>query len=404
MSHRLRRGLVSGGVLTALAAAWTTLCWFLTELLANVALRVVAAQDGLVEGYRSALLLSWRTAAAGLLLLVAIVFAVAVIRGARVRRLPRWPFALGLVVLLALATGLGPVGQVYFQESLPRQQNRWGFCPIFAPGSTQRLDLGWEGFPPMEVRVNDEGYRDDDWTIPAPEDGTRRVVLVGDSHVWGHGIPDASGLLDRHLEQALKREGGAPWDVWNVALAPAAFWYYAAAIERAVPAARARYAVASIYPTDVSFLDEQRAMADKGDFFCSLAYQFGLMSDLLWMVHHVTFPKGNDFASDPAVQEANRAWFEQLVAFVERSGITLVIWQPMGAVELLKPWHGRPGLVFLDWRSAFGTHCTEMECNWQEDPTLAYPDGHPLASTNARVAEVIARTILELEAQRPAVR
>lgn len=396
MSRRLLRLGIGGGVAVFLAAAWTVIAWSLVDQGLRTALRVIAAYDGIVGGYRSALLLSWRTMAFGLLLVVAILFVLVVLRLARSRGIPRWAVALALVAFLGVG-GLLNAARPFAERPAA---NRWGFCPIFAPGETSLVELGWEGFPPMKVTPNRDGYRDDDWPIPPPQDGTNRVVLVGDSHVWGHGVPDSSGLLDKYLEQELNAAGAGRHDVWNVALAPASLWYYAAAIQRVAPVAGARYAVAVVYPDDVCFVDEQRAMADKGSTFCRLAAEFDLIVDLLWMFHHVSAPQ--DYATDPRVQEANRAWFEQLVAFSEAQGLTLIVWQPVGAVELLKPYHGRPGLVFLEWQEEFRTPCGMQGCDRRGDPAFTYPDGHPLPSTNAMVARVIARTILRLEAARGA--
>lgn len=155
----------------------------------------------------------------------------------------------------------------------------------------------------------------------------------------------------------------------------------------------------SVYPTDVAFVDEQRVLADRGPAFRLMAKRTGLLGDLLWMAHHVWWPGDEvDIAGDEDVVAANREPFERLLAFAAQEKITLVVWQPLGAVELLQPYVGRPGVVFLDWRTAFGgAHCDGAVCDWQDDAALAFPDGHPLPTTNGKVADVIAGAILGLE-------
>jgi len=249
----------------------------------------------------------------------------------------------------------------------------------------------------MQVTVNAESYRDD-WQLPPREDGTIRVLLVGDSNVFGHGIPDKSGTLDVFLEKALNAAGAARWDVWNVANHPAALWYSTEAIRRIAPDAHPRYAVLYVDDTDLTFVDEQRALADQPGWFYSLERHVGLYDDLLWMWHHTGWP-AEKVQRNSAVVAAGREAFERLLAFADAQGVGLVVWEAVGPLRFFDPYRGRPGLAFVDWRNAIGARCPAQRgvCTWRDDPTFAYPDGHPLPATNGRIAGAVARALMELE-------
>jgi hypothetical protein len=65
--------------------------------------------------------------------------------------------------------------------------------------------------------VNSRGYRDAERAIPAPP-GVRRVLSLGDSFAWGHGV-EADDAYPARLERRLRRERpGETWEVVNLAL------------------------------------------------------------------------------------------------------------------------------------------------------------------------------------------
>lgn len=78
------------------------------------------------------------------------------------------------------------------------------------------LDYLWDqparryGTPPGLYGSNSHGFHEREWGPKAP--GTRRVVVVGDSVVWGFGL-----ALEETLTRVAEDELGAGWEVLNTA-------------------------------------------------------------------------------------------------------------------------------------------------------------------------------------------
>lgn len=68
-----------------------------------------------------------------------------------------------------------------------------------------------KGYPP--ATVNAHGLRDPERPFAKPP-GTTRIVVLGDSFMFGHGVADDSTCV-RHLERALNARGGPPVEVIN---------------------------------------------------------------------------------------------------------------------------------------------------------------------------------------------
>lgn len=66
----------------------------------------------------------------------------------------------------------------------------------------------------IAIRTNRLGLRDAE-IAPEPTPGTRRVLLLGDSVVFGQELPDDQ-VLARQLERALDSSGGGPAEVVNM--------------------------------------------------------------------------------------------------------------------------------------------------------------------------------------------
>ena len=64
-------------------------------------------------------------------------------------------------------------------------------------------------------RENARGFRDEERTFEKPP-GTRRVVCVGDSFTWGHGV-EMEDAYPRRLERLLSVKRGEPWQAINLA-------------------------------------------------------------------------------------------------------------------------------------------------------------------------------------------
>lgn len=67
------------------------------------------------------------------------------------------------------------------------------------------------------VRLNPEGFRDAEHRIERDPD-SRRLLLVGDSFVFGAGLRDTSERFGNQLESALTGGSGADWEVINYGL------------------------------------------------------------------------------------------------------------------------------------------------------------------------------------------
>lgn len=106
-------------------------------------------------------------------------------------------------------------GVARFIEPPPirKQEYLWDWSERFAEGDFYTLEKG-EGYPPNEEN-NVDGLRDA--TRPAEtRAGLRRIAILGDSVVYGHGIEGAQAfpqVLERRL-----RDDGRDVDVFNIAL------------------------------------------------------------------------------------------------------------------------------------------------------------------------------------------
>jgi hypothetical protein len=78
-----------------------------------------------------------------------------------------------------------------------------GYAPVNTARSTKQ-------------RLNSRGFRDHERNETKPA-GTRRVLVLGDSFTWGHGV-ELEDTYPRRLERVLERRQGTPWEVVSLAL------------------------------------------------------------------------------------------------------------------------------------------------------------------------------------------
>jgi hypothetical protein len=278
--------------------------------------------------------------------------------------------------------------------------NAFGFYSPFGADVDRVVGSGREGIPDTRVVTNRYGYRDEPWE-PAG-DGARRVLLVGDSFVWGYGIETAEGMLDRQIERALEAASGEPWEVINIALSPCALPYYIRGLLDVAAVAQPRYLVMSYLPGhDAHPLDEPMLKFGRSAAAVRRLYDFGIVDDVF---DHNRDPSRWGLrwkVTGRSDEEALRAQFEGLTAYVADRHLELIVWQHLSEREqpVLAPFHGRPGVHFLDWTVVPGQ--PERQDAWSQDPRLAYPeDGHPTPYANELVGQAIAAEILRLEAAR----
>lgn len=108
-----------------------------------------------------------------------------------------------------------PSGSLDIDLRDPRQRAQW--AARFAPEGTAPLfEAHWGKTPfAVEVRFNSMGFRDREFE--PKQDGVRRIVIVGDSFTYGHGLPEASSY-PRQLEVMLRAaRPNEPVEVYDAA-------------------------------------------------------------------------------------------------------------------------------------------------------------------------------------------
>jgi lysophospholipase L1-like esterase len=139
-------------------------------------------------------------------------------------------------------------------QGLGESRNSWrvvGLAPdpelefSFQPGYEGRMTLAGEYDVPF--RINAQGLRDDH-EYAAEHPGTTRILLVGDSFVFGVGV-ELQDSLGKQLERALNESGLAqPVEVVAAGVPSYGLDAYALLIERWVPRLHPDLAIVALYP------------------------------------------------------------------------------------------------------------------------------------------------------------
>ncbi len=126
------------------------------------------------------------------------------------RALDRW--CRGSLYGFALATlgGLVVLGTYVVRETPTRMEDG---LPSMRPSSEFLFDV-LSSRPTIHVRTNAQGFRDREWTPRSAADGPR-VLLLGDSIVFGSGITRQEDTLGPRLQAALE---GTGTQVFNLSL------------------------------------------------------------------------------------------------------------------------------------------------------------------------------------------
>jgi hypothetical protein len=279
--------------------------------------------------------------------------------------------------------------------------SRYGFYPSFPGGRTYLVRSDKPSVPDIQVRTNSQGFRDKEWSDePAP--GVQRVAVVGDSVVFGYGIPDEEGLLHRRLERELNQAGRGRWEVLNLANLPSGIWYYVEALVRAGIPARPKVMVMSyLAVADLSAYDDQYIKAGLPPWVVSALEAAGVLREFMRLGGSLGYRFGRRGGAPPAELEHSRRELAALVRELERTGIPLIVWLPFGRDPLFDPYRAHPLLSFLtptDLPEFRGSD----DMAWYRDPRLSIPgDGHPTAAGNALFARGIASRVLEVSRRRP---
>lgn len=312
---------------------------------------------------------------------------------ARRRRQDRWVYALVFVLVAAgwterlTSAGGSPPGD---------GPNAFGFYSPFGAGVSLVVNSGKDHIPASRIVTNVYGYRDEPWQVEG--DHAHRVLLVGDSMVWGYGIENADDMLDRQLERTLAASSGESWEVINIALSPCALPYYVRGLVDVGRVAKPRFLVMSYLPGgDTHPLDVPTLKLGRSPAMVRALYDYGVVEDVF------------DHNRDPSLWNLRwdllggrdtrslRARFEELVAFVEAQDLDLIVWEQFDEkpYPVLAPFHGHPRIHFLDWTSV--PEAPEGKEAWMEDERIAYRDDfHTTPFGNQLIARAIAAEILRL--------
>ena len=186
----------------------------------------------------------------GLILAAAVAVAIAARFGAD-SRMRLWAIVL---VLLYLVVGYG-------RSLEPDDLHYFGSLSTYPPSSTLGETLPGADAP-VRYRVNSLGFRYPDFDLAKP-DGTIRIVLIGDSFVFGIGV-NYDGTLRPHLERALtERWPGRSFEIVNLGIPGNNLASHVAMFEEATERLAPDVVILGLtLANDLSAWDEQDARRD----------------------------------------------------------------------------------------------------------------------------------------------
>ena len=388
-----------------LVAAWAPLASVDLELMALVGVRAWLWRIALPAEVGRSLVFDWRLLLAVALLLALAGAWIALGRHLVRRRAPRPARATFHLLLVGLTAGAAVWRVGVWQEAVARtgvrEPNRFGLLTSYPPRHRGFEQSGKPTVPAARIETNREGFRDAERDY-APRDDVHRVLVVGDSFVYGYGIAKAEDLLHARLERALEDEGGGPWEVMNLAQQPAALWYYVRALRTVHRAVHADILVMSFlrgYDLEPLELRRLETLLTPSEY--AVVRAFGVDEDVM----RIGARSGADaMAGDGGPTAGVRAEllvaFAHLVAEVAASGAHLIVWEPLGFDPFFAPFGAAPHVTFVGPDEVLAPHANAP--SWFEDEALAYvDDGHPTPLANRYIAEHLARRIEALPGLRP---
>jgi lysophospholipase L1-like esterase len=285
----------------------------------------------------------------------------------------------------AARTIIGGVAAVYLAVGYPltvidevvHQPHQFGSLFTWNPNTT--FQDTFVNRPQLTYQMNRFGFRNPDWTIER-KPGVRRIVVIGDSYVFGLGVGDTDTLAAQ-LQRALQQKNPAqPVEVLNLGIPghnlPTHVEMYETAARRLAPDMAI---VCLTLPNDMARWDTQTRKVSEGQFgalsFARFAFGDGAAAvfDWLWLTDRVT-PEGL------AILDAELARLER--------------------ARLAAPSHPRTWLfayepITSELRTRLATHPnTPLVPSGDVLPDDYIPmDHHPTASGNRRFAGWIADAI-----------
>ncbi len=256
--------------------------------------------------------------------------------------------------------------------------------PTFDLAIKPNIDMTFSSdgkLPDYRVKTNTRGFRDEEW--PGPDDGKRRIMLVGDSFIFGAGVQQEE-LLARRLESKLKNRQPSV-RVYSVGQPGWNLMQEVEAIQTLNDLLRPDIVLIShlpgndLWPTDPLFT---RSRDDSLEF--EAAVNLRKQQVARWDGREYDLPE----LLDPYLKA-----LETLRNWAETHRIDVLIYTHGPSPHRLEPLESSP-YVFV--------RCFP---DWQNDPTNFYVgDGHPTPKGNRFLAELLApfvKKLLELRESPP---
>ncbi|MBI5536352.1 MAG: SGNH/GDSL hydrolase family protein [Deltaproteobacteria bacterium] len=323
-----------------------------------------------------------------------------------------WQVVLFATLVLALALAWGRGDHLPSLRAFRRQPVRWLVGALLllialrvtrkgvavnslglvsdAPNKTFWMDKGHPQRQPARVQPNQYGFRDSPWTSQ-PALGTTRVLLIGDSFVYGAGVADYEGLLHRQLARSLGQI--SPHQTWEVLNGGRPGWSHLSYFDAALRLMRELHpkviVIGSLGGSDWDVFDFQQQLDLLGRRLFYVAWQVGAVTDLNELSlrsERTMCPAGEDC---PRMGEPlARARLERLLAEAAASHTEVVVWEYFRPISFFAKIDA-PNFHRASWPAGFE--------QWTDDPALAIPiDRHPTAAGNAVIASTLARILVRL--------
>jgi hypothetical protein len=147
----------------------------------------------------------------------------------------RTPARDALLAALALCCGAGALALLPSQGKT--QANRLGLASTgenrtYVEDFSQRTYK--DHYPVCRFENNSLGFRDIEPSF-APQDGRTRILLIGDSYIWGDGIPANGGTLGYRLREELERRAPGRFIVMSAAYPGLGVYGYSRFIDAIAP-------------------------------------------------------------------------------------------------------------------------------------------------------------------------
>lgn len=298
----------------------------------------------------------------------------------------RW----GLALLLGAALPAAVLGERARNEPAP---NALGLRASVPDGEFW-IDDEHPHRPRALVTTNALGFRDEAWSA-APRPGSVRLAVIGDSYVFGAGVPRAEGLLDRQVEAALRgRHPEQDFEVLNVAYPGWGFVSYFQAARRLLDHARPQaIVIGSLGVSDWHLLEHNQVLQFAGPAAYRLLRALGTVDEL----HEASVLHAAAVSRDPqrtlsGEEHVERALRELLEA-ADAAGTEVVVWEYYEPFRFFDRFQAHRRFHRAGWPPGFDRRWD----GWGNDPHLAIPiDRHPTGEANRLIAEHLAPLLARL--------